>query len=83
MLFLFVIIVEAQNFIPEDTKMDSLTSYRHELARVQEQLDSLMRVEQRLIEKRGYGYRHPFYERKIEILNGKLCRLIMKVEAEA
>lgn len=64
----------------EDTKMDLSTRYIHELAKAEEQLASLLRVEQQLIEKRGYGFRHPFYAKKIEILNENICRLRMKLE---
>lgn len=54
-----------------------------ELERVREQLEALARIEQRLIEKRGHGFRHPFYQRKIEELHGRLCWLILKTEAQA
>ena len=55
--------------------------YEAELAKAEERIESLLRVERRLIAERGRGFRHPFYHKRIIQLDDRIFNLRAKLDS--
>jgi len=66
--------------------MDTRTIYAQKLAAREAELDRFLQMEQRIKERKGRGFRHPFYTRRINKLldmTAWLQQQIDKIDAEA
>lgn len=76
-----VIIIDRVNKLLEDMTMKTREYYEAELAKAEERIESLLRVERRLIAERGRGFRHPFYHKRIIQLDDRIFNLRAKLDS--